>query len=267
MHKLAIAVAVVAGSLVLGATATPSGQGAPARASGTLQLRGTLQVVSNLLECPIPDTTAGICAARTGTGLLSGVGRVTEKYAFLGDIDIPACGVGRGKTFAYPVSLVVFGKGEIHFALAEGATCVSNEAVRVQSQSFTVTGGTGIYAGASGNGTVARTLGAGTEIGRLGTETWIGTLVAPAVDVFDVTVPTLNGAVSKTVRAPRGAKTMRVRFTVTAQDAVDGPRLVRCKPTSASRFKVGKTTVTCTAADTSGNVGAVRFTVTVRAMQ
>jgi len=267
MHKLAIAVAVVAASLVLGATAAPPGQGAPVRASGTLQLRGTLQVVSNLLECPVPDTTAGICAARTGAGLLPGLGRVTEKYAFLGDIDIPACGPGRGKTFAYPVSLVVVGKGELQLALAEGATCVSNEAVRVQSQSFTVTGGTGIYAGASGSGTVARTLGGATEIGRLGTETWSGTLVAPGVDVFDITAPTLIGAVSKTVRAPRGAKTVRVRFTVTAQDAVDGPRPVLCKPTSAGRFKVGRTTVTCRAADTSGNVGAVRFTVTVRARQ
>jgi len=266
MHKLAIAVAVVASSLVLGGTATPAGQGAPVRAAGTLGLRGSLQVVSNLLECPVPDTTAGICAARTGTGLLSGLGRVTEKYAFLGDIDIPACGVGRGKAFAYPVSLVVVGKGEIHLALDEGAACVSNEAVRVQSQSFTVAGGTGIYAGASGTGTVTRTLGGGTEIGRLGTETWTGTLVAPGVDLFDIVAPTLEGAVNKTVRAPRGAKTVRVRFTVTAEDAVDGSRPVLCKPGSASRFKVGTTTVTCTAADTSGNLGARRFTVTVRAM-
>ena len=267
MHKLAIAAAVVAASLVLGAAASPPGQSATRGAAGTLTLRGSLQVVSNLLDCPVPDTTAGICAARTGTGFVPGLGRVSEGYAFLGDIDIPACGVGRGRTFAYPVSFVVGGKGEIHFALAEGAGCVSNEAVRVQSQAFTVTGGTGMYAGASGSGTVERKLGANTGNGRIGTETWVGTLVAPGVDVFDITAPTLNGAVNKTVPAPRGAKTMRVRFTVTAQDAVDGARPVLCKPRSASRFKVGKTTVTCTAVDSSGNVGAKRFTVTVRAMQ
>jgi len=264
MHKLAIAAPVVAASLVLGATATPSGESATGGAAGTLVLRGSLQVVSNLLDCPVPDTTAGVCAARTGTGFVSGLGRVSEAYAFLGDIDIPACGVGRGRTFAYPVSFVVAGKGEIHFALAEGAVCVSNEAMRAQSQAFTVTGGTGVYAGASGSGTVERTLGGNTGAGRTGTETWVGTLVAPGVDVFDITAPTLKGAVSKTVRAARGANTMRVRFAVIAQDAVDGARPVVCNPRSGTRFKLGKTTVRCSAVDTSGNVAGARFVVTVR---
>ena len=267
MQKLAIAAGVVGAGLVLGATVTPTGQSTTGRTAGTLALRATVQVVSNLLDCPVPDTTAGVCAARTGTGLVPGLGRVSEAYAFLGDIDIPACGVGRGKAFAYPVSFVVAGKGEIHLALAEGAACVSNEAVRVQSQAFTVTGGTGIYTGASGSGTVERTLGANTGAGRGGTETWTGTVAVPGVDVFDITAPTLQGAVGRTVRAPRGAKTMRVRFSVTAQDAVDGARAVLCSPRAGSRFKLGRTTVRCSAADTSGNVGASRFTVTVRAMQ
>jgi hypothetical protein len=93
----------------------------------------------------------------------------------------------------------------------------------------------------------------------------MGTLVAPGVDVFDITVPTLNGAVNKTVRAPRGAKTMRVRFTVTAQDAVDGALPAVCKPRPGSRFKLGKTPVACVANDKSGNTSTARFTITVRA--
>jgi hypothetical protein len=164
--------------------------------------------------------------------------------------------------------MVVLGKGTIHFALAEGEKCVPNEGIRVQSQAFTVTGGTGIYAGASGSGTVERVLHGATASGlRRTTQTWIGALIAPGVDVFDTTAPTLKGAANRTVRAPRGATTARVRYTVTAQDEVDGARPVQCKPTSGSRFKVGKTTVTCTAADTSGNASAKRFTVTVRALQ
>jgi hypothetical protein len=238
--------------------------GATVRASGTLELRGTLRLVSNQSSCPLPNTTAGVCAARTGTGLVSGLGSVSEAYAFLADIDLPACGVGSGKTQAYPVSLVVAGKGEIHASLAEGATCVGNERVRIQAQRFTITGGTGAYAGASGSGTVERTLGADTAIGRIGTETWTGTLVASQVD-FDVTRPTLTGAANKTVRAPEGAKAARVRFTVVARDAVDGARPVTCKPRSGSPFKVGRTQVTCTARDTSGNAASARFTVTVRA--
>lgn len=267
MRKLAIAVAVVAAGLVLGATATTPGHGA-LRASRTLALRGSLNIVSDPGGCqPLP--ILGACSAVTGSGLLPGLGSVTEAYTFFStDSDTVICPGGYGKAFAYPITMVVAGKGAIHFALAEGATCVRYEAMRVQSQAFTVTGGTGIYDGASGSGTVERALNGQTASGlpRV-TQTWIGTLVAPGVDLFDITAPTLKGAAHKTVRAPRGAKTMRVRFTVTAQDAVDGTRPVLCKPRSASRFKVGKTTVTCTAADTSGNVRTTRFTITVRATQ
>ena len=238
-------------------------RGATARATGTLELHGTLQLVSNQNECPVPTTTAGVCAARTGKGLISGLGGVSEAYAFLADIDAAPCGLGRGRALAYPVTLVVAGKGEVQVALAEASTCAANEAVRVQSQSFTVTGGTGIYAGATGRGTVDRTLGGLTAVGRVGTETWRGTLVASGVD-FDVTPPSLSGAGSKTVRVPPGTRTAPVRFTVTAKDAVDGTVPVVCKPRSGSRFKLGTARVTCAATDTSGNTAAARFNVTVR---
>jgi len=220
--------------------------------------------VSDQLNCPLPTTTAGVCARRTGKGLISGLGSVSESYAFLADLDLPPCEVGTGRTRAYAVSFVVAAKGEIHFALAEGATCVRQEAVRTQTQAFTITGGTGIYEGASGSGTVERILGSITTIGRVGPVTWRGRLVAPGA-VFDITRPTLSGASNRTVRAPRGAKTARVRFAVTADDAVDGARPVTCRPRSGSRFPLGKTRVTCTAADTSGNTAAARFFVTVRA--
>ena len=259
---------VVAMLLVVVAAAAagiPSDHGATIRATGTLELRGTLRLVSNQADCPLLTTTAGVCAGRTGTGLVSGLGSVTEAYAFLADLDLPPCLVGSGRTLAYPITLVVAGKGEISFALDEAATCVRQEAVRTQPQSFTVTGGTGIYAGASGSGRIERTLGSVSAAGaRVGTETWTGTLVAPEVE-FDVTRPTLSGAVAKTVSARRGAKTARVRFTVAARDAVDGARPVTCKPRSGSSFRIGRSAVRCTANDMSGNTAAARFFVTVRA--
>jgi hypothetical protein len=257
--------ALLVALVVATGVAAGAGDGARLRATATLELRGSLRLVSNQLDCPLPTTTAGVCAGRNGTGLVPGLGRVSEAYAFLADLDLPPCAVGRGRTLAYPVTFVVAGKGQIQFALAEGATCVGQEAVRTQSQAFTVTGGTGIYAGASGSGTVERALGSVRASGeRVGTETWRGTLVAPQVE-FDIARPTLAGAVGRTVRAARGATTARVRFTVTARDAVDGVRPVACKPRSGSRFRIGKTRVTCTATDTSGNTAAARFTVTVRA--
>ena len=56
-----------------------------------------------------------------------------------------------------------------------------------------------------------------------------------------------RGAVSKTVKAPKKAKSMRVRYTVKATDAVDGAVATKCTPRSGSAFKVGRTKVTCSA--------------------
>ena len=90
--------------------------------------------------------------------------------------------------------------------MSEGTGCIDTEAVRTQTQAFTVTGGTGVYAGASGSGTLERVLGNPLADGRHGRETWKGTLTAPGLE-FD---------------APRRANGVRVRFTVTAADDVDG---------------------------------------------
>lgn len=124
-------------------------------------------------------------------------------------------------------------KGEIHFELAARVQCVNEDAdfaVRAQTQAFTVTGGTGIYAGASGSGTVTRSLGT-TSTGAAGIETWAGTLSVPGID-FDLTRPALTGAAGKTVRAKKGAKTARVAFRVQAQDDRGGALPVVCTPKS-----------------------------------
>src|SRR5262249_29254004 len=124
-------------------------------------------------------------------------------------------------------------------------------------QSFTITGGTGAYASATGSGVVERSLGGG-----VGTETWTGTLNVPAVE-FDVTPPTMTGATSKKVRAPRGAKSARVVFKVTATDTSDGHVPVDCTPRSGSRFPIGRTIVRCSATDSSANKANASFRVTV----
>ena len=124
------------------------------------------------------------------------------------------------KILGYTTSFRVAGKGEIHFAVADAPDCLASEIALAATQSFTVTGGTGIYAGVSGSGRIER---AATFLGggSAGTDTWIGTLVVPGLE-FDVTPPTLSGATSKTVRAPKNAKRVRVTYNVTASDALDG---------------------------------------------
>lgn len=253
---LAMGIVVAVGGGHAGASATAS-----EIAVGTLNLRAELRLVSTLGACP-PGVDAFACAARTGVGPVSGLGDISEAYTWIADVGPPSCPVGSGRTRSYPVRFTVAGKGEIHFALAEGAQCVEQEAVRTQTQAFTITGGTGAYSGASGGGIVERTLGGETATSRTGRETWTGTLDVPGLG-FDVTPPTLSGASARRVRAPKRATRVRVTYNVTAQDGADGAVAVSCVPRSGSRFKIGRTVVTCSANDTSGNSRTATFTITV----
>ena len=222
--------------------------------STTLQFRATLPTLSPGVACPPQAPPAAGCRARTGTGRIRGLGNVSSSYTWfyaVGDCPSPLV-----KPFATTGQIVVANKGEIDFALAEGA-CVQEEPVRNEPQQFTITGGTGIYQGASGRGTVGRSLGGG-----LGSESWAGTLIVPGLD-FDVTPPRIAGAVRKTVQASAGAKRVRVTYRVTARDAVDGVVAVRCTPRSRSLFKRGRTAVRCRSTDKSANSASARFVITV----
>ena len=233
-----------------------SGQSGTVSATGTLELRASLRLVSDLGACPPGVTATPVHRAPAGT--VSGLGRVTETYTWSYRMGPPTCPSGVGKPLATTGRLVVAGRGEIYFALADGARCIDQEPLRNEPQDFTITGGTGTYDGASGSGTLERAVSAGR-----GTERWIGTLVVPGVE-FDVTPPTLSGTTSKTVRAPKGAKRVRVTYTVTASDAVDGQVPVTCVPRSGSRFPIGRTVVRCSATDSSANTSTAKFIVTVR---
>jgi HYR domain len=254
---------VVAGLVVLlGAAGAAAAPGASELTTGELALQARLSLNSVLGGCPPP--LGGECAARTGSGLVPGLGAVTEQYEFPVGLGPPSSAIGSGEALASSNRFVVAGKGEIHFALAEGGCISQEQPIYDQTQAYRITGGTGIYVGASGSGTVARELGGQTANGRFGPETWTGTLSVPELE-FDTTPPTITGATNRTVRASRRAKTARVRFTVAAQDDKDGAVPVRCTPRSGSRFSIGRTRVKCEATDTSANTAAASFTVAVRA--
>jgi HYR domain-containing protein len=220
----------------------------------------TLAVVSDPVACPadlVPPAGAE-CRARTGQGDVPGLGRVSETYIWAFRIGPPTCPANLAKPLARPGRFTVAGKGDIQFALADGVACVDVEPVRNEPQSFTITGGTGSFEGAIGSGRLQPSLSGGE-----GTETWTGTLVVDG-HTFDLAAPKLVGATAKTIRAPKGAKTARVTFKVTAVDDVDGAVPTSCQPRSGSRFKIGRTTVRCSATDSSANTATAAFTVTVK---
>src|SRR4051794_30583023 len=253
--KRGLALAALATALAVAATVEASAVAKTDASMGSLTFEAVLGMTSRPGPCPPGSPPeADLCAARTGSGTVRGLGKVSETYTFFvreGDCDL---------VFETTVRLEVAGKGELQLAADRyRGECISSSLNL--SRAFTITGGSGIYAGASGAGTVSHQALA-TPSGSAGRDAWTGTLSVPGRE-FDVTPPTLSGAVSKTVRARRASKTVRVTYRVTASDAVDGSVPVSCQPRSGSRFRIGRTPVNCSATDTSANAKAGRFRVTV----
>jgi hypothetical protein len=235
-------------------------------ATGTLALKAVVSLQSRSAQlCPAGTGPTITCAARQGSGAVPGLGKAAVTYMYVLDQLSPGCPApSTFRALSTDIRFVIAGKGAITLRTASSG-CLNpmlDEYLAPANQEFTITAGTGIYAGASGSGTVSRSL-THTDFGSRGQETWKGTLVVAGLE-FELIPPTLAGAVAKTVRAPKGAKSMRVTYKVTAQDGVDGPLPTSCAPRSGSRFKIGRTKVRCSATDTSGNTASTAFTVTVK---
>jgi hypothetical protein len=238
---------------------------APIRSQPTasqLDLRATLTFVEDpAAPCPPGSPASLSCPAGTAEGAVSGLGTVKATFTELLHTGPPLCSEGNFKFLGHPVRWVVPNKGEIDFAWA-ASECVA-EGSAGATVAFTVTGGTDLYAGASGSGTVRHVASAVVDGKFRGSQMWTGTLSVPRLDL-DVTAPTITGAANKTVKAKKGAKSARVTFQVTAEDDKDGALPVTCAPRSGSRFRIGMTRVTCEATDSSANTKAATFTVTVK---
>jgi hypothetical protein len=82
------------------------------------------------------------------------------------------------------------------------------------------------------------------------------------VTVVDTHAPVITvPAAQKLTTKVRSGKV--VTYSASAADVVDGAVAVTCTPASGTRFPVGATTVTCSAADRRGNAASASFSVTV----
>ncbi len=232
---------------------------------GRLAFRAELNMRGELGDCPAGTPSGVRCGLRHGSGFVRGLGSVSESYVNLEQLNAEGC-PDLFRVLPKTARFTVAGKGTIDFAVPASTGCYSDARDQVLTPTyppFTITGGSGVYAGASGSGTLTH------RVHRLfscpcaaGTDVWVGSLVVPGL-AFDVTAPTLSGAAGKTVRAPRGASRVRVTYKVVARDAVDGAVPLSCRPRSGSRFKIGRTVVTCSATDRSANTRTASFTITV----
>jgi hypothetical protein len=245
--------------------------GARGAETGTLALHAELRWQGGDSACP-PATPSTIdCHPHPGgPALVPGLGRVRQEYLYPVVVVPPAaeCRARDGLNLAdYSARLIVERKGEITLSVKGIDDCLlgpPSDTIVNNTQSFTVTGGSGVYAGASGGGTVEHVAGRNAAGHAVGSDLWEGTLVVSGL-AFDLAAPTIRGAAAKIVRAARGARTARVTFAVSADDDVDGRLPALCKPGPGTRFKLGTTRVTCSAADTSGNAATAAFAVTVKA--
>ena len=87
------------------------------------------------------------------------------------------------------------------------------------------------------------------------------------VSVRDTTAPVFAGKPSNIVEKVSGKKPLKVVYKQpVATDAVDGKVASVCSPRSGSKFKLGKTTVTCEATDAHKNSSEISFSVNVSAL-
>jgi hypothetical protein len=237
-------------------------------ASDMLQISNALFKTQTTVSDTCPAGTppgSDVCFSRTGSAKVRGLGAVTETYQIVSAEDNLSCipfSVG-------PMVFTVAGKqGALDASVQFPASC--NIAPGTQG-TLTITGGSGIFANASGSGMqdpVSSDNGDDSfidedDIGIVSSDTLSATLTAPST-TFDLTPPVISGAHSETVRVAKTAKFARVKFKVTAQDNVDGAVPVICSPKSGSRFKIGPTKVNCDATDSSANTATAKFTVTVK---
>lgn len=231
------------------------------RVSGTLELNGSFNSRYQFGDyCPSGTPEIAECVRFSGEGLVPGLGRATSTYTKVLPGDDEACPVIQFNTAV----IAVAGKGELELSRA-GKVCGPTAPAAVAPLAYVVNGGTGAYAGASGSLQFRSSVYAINLACRCGRslDSWTGTVTVPGTN-FDVSAPTLTGAVSKTVRTSKRAKRVRVRYGVVARDAIDGSVPVACKPRSGSFFPLGRTKVFCTATDSSGNEAQARFTISVR---
>lgn len=261
-HRLLLLTALAAVCAPAAVTASPE------KAAGMFSMNARLALIHGgaanlLIECNDPRADDGAARAIRRQPL-PGLGQVSAVYcAGIVSGARSGCAGAGTRLVAYRTRLTIAGKGDIDVVVPDGP-CVSGDLwLNPGLQTFNITGGTGVYAGASGSGTLERSLSALTENGRTGTETWTGTLEVPGLE-FDLTPPTLTGATNKSVKAKKGAKSARVAFRVTAQDDRDGSVPVTCYPKSGFRFPIGRTRVSCSATDTSANTASATFNVRVK---
>jgi hypothetical protein len=122
--------------------------------TGTLTFQAEFTVAYPSTPCPAGTPARVECFARAGKGIVRGLGSVDETYPYLLQNGAEGCDIEAVRLLPSTARLTVPGKGEIELRVG-GTACLTRLGGVLQAkETFTITGGTGRYAGASGGGTI-----------------------------------------------------------------------------------------------------------------
>jgi hypothetical protein len=229
--------------------------GAAPASAGTLQFDRLFPGKWKQTTCTHGSTIAA-CFVVDASAVVRGLGRVTlqEQVIQSGEMDFDFCEP------QIRIGKLTTARGTIDY-LGSGIDCPGTReqtgGYRGVVFQWNAVGGTGAYAGVTGSGDAT----VRPEVDEVFIH-FHGAVEVPGV-AFDTTPPVL-ASVPRAVRIESaGPTTVRYRLP-TARDAVDGNVPVKCTPAAGSRFKLGRTTVSCEAWDSSGNPARASFVVHVR---
>src|SRR5437868_9107970 len=193
--KAPLLLAAVLAALAIGATAAVGGTRANLDSVGSLQVNSTLAIEFGPADClpGVPAATVCFQGSTRGSNVVPGLGSVSAGASFSGVWEGFGEPCGR---FHQEIPLLVAGKGEIDLAVATSGCWTSDN---FPLAALAVTGGTGVYAGATGSGTLEYHHAniTGPQAGNRNI-TWTGTLNVAGF-AFDTTPPVIAGATSKVV--------------------------------------------------------------------
>jgi hypothetical protein len=229
---------------------------ATARAD-TLRLDSLFQAPFGQADCPPGAPATTFCYPASASPVLRGLGKTSMGWTIeedLTDLDRNCVHAAIAR-----LSITVAGKGEFTLsARSEGCQPYPDP----QTLPYTVLGGSGAYAGATGSGSIVFLSHTEPSLRRELKIRLSGSIDVPGLTV-DTTAPLFVPIKSRVVTAS-SVRGTRVRFSARATDAVDGLVSVLCKPGSGSLFRIGRTRVTCSATDGSGNTATTGVTITVK---
>ena len=139
---------LILAALAVAALAVPAlASAAPHQSAGTLQVAGSFRTQYKFDDAYCPPGTEALsgCVRFVGTAEVPGLGRATSTYVKILPPNDPDCPVVQFNA----ASIEIAGKGTLHVA-RQGRSCGQTAPASVGPLNYTVIGGSGMYAGASG---------------------------------------------------------------------------------------------------------------------